>query len=132
MSTNKTENYHLHAWELGDDFLLSEINENFAALDANAVRMAAGTYTGDKQAFQDIVLGFRPSAVLVMGQDGSTWTASNVIIYGGLAVEDSPVRKSDGPVVSITDQGFRVYYIGGRGVYANDGNIKNYLAIQFH
>ena len=33
MSTNKTPNYNLHAWEPGDDFLRREFNENFAALD---------------------------------------------------------------------------------------------------
>lgn len=33
MSSNKTPNYRLHAWEPGDHFLRSEFNENFAAID---------------------------------------------------------------------------------------------------
>ncbi len=33
MSTNKTQHYHLHAWAAGDNFLRTEINENFTALD---------------------------------------------------------------------------------------------------
>ena len=34
MSTNKTQNYALHAWEPEDDFLREEFNQNFAAIDA--------------------------------------------------------------------------------------------------
>ena len=33
MSTNKTQNYQLHSWLPEDEFHLTEINENFAALD---------------------------------------------------------------------------------------------------
>ena len=49
MSTNKTENLHLHAWTPEDGVLLSEFNENFEAIDAavGAVpRLHFGTYTG--------------------------------------------------------------------------------------
>lgn len=35
MSTKKTQNYNLHSWEPGDDFLRSEFNDNFTALDQN-------------------------------------------------------------------------------------------------
>lgn len=34
MSTNKTEHYGLHSWEGDDDFLRSEMNENFGKLDS--------------------------------------------------------------------------------------------------
>ena len=34
MSTNKTQNYHLHSWEKGDKFLMDEVNDNFTTLDA--------------------------------------------------------------------------------------------------
>ena len=53
MSTKRTENYQLHAWEPGDDFLLAEINENFARLDT-ATRVVTGTYTGDGTAQQTV------------------------------------------------------------------------------
>ncbi len=43
MSTNKTSNYHLHSWLPTDDFLLSEINANFASLDAVVASKAAQT-----------------------------------------------------------------------------------------
>ena len=62
MSTNKTQNYALHSWSPTDDFQLSEVNANFAALDAGAVRMAAGSYT----AAAHIDLGFQPKAVILM------------------------------------------------------------------
>ena len=34
MSTNKTQNYHLHSWEKDDKFLMDEVNDNFTTLDA--------------------------------------------------------------------------------------------------
>ena len=34
MSTNKTQNYRLHSWVPQDEFHVSEVNENFALLDA--------------------------------------------------------------------------------------------------
>ena len=33
MSSNKTQNYQLHAWEPNDHVLMTEFNENFAAID---------------------------------------------------------------------------------------------------
>lgn len=42
MSANKTPNYALHSWEPEDEFHLSEINENFSALDS-AVKSEADT-----------------------------------------------------------------------------------------
>ena len=46
MSTNKTQNYQLHSWLPEDEFHLTEINENFAALDTalktEATAAAAG------------------------------------------------------------------------------------------
>lgn len=73
MSTNKTENYQLHAWEAGDDFLRSEINENFAAIDGflaqlptnKKLRIVTGGYTGDGVNGRLIQVGFRPKIVLV-------------------------------------------------------------------
>ena len=46
MSTNKSEHLNLHLWEPEDDFLRTEFNENFAALDGamaaeTAARIAA-------------------------------------------------------------------------------------------
>ncbi len=54
MSTNKTQNYHLHAWEAGDDFLRTEFNENFAASDA-ARKAIAGTVSAEQTAREKAV-----------------------------------------------------------------------------
>ena len=68
MSTNKTQNYALHSWSLSDDFQLSEINQNFAALDAvvgGKAEIVTGFYTGTGASSRVIDLGRKPLAVLV-------------------------------------------------------------------
>ena len=103
MSTNKTENYQLHAWEAGDDFLREEFNENFAKLDqALHDHVVAGAYTGDgtKDRFMD--LGFTPRALLLFNNSGATM---NSFVYGGLALLDHGCSA-----VSIIDGGLRVTY----------------------
>lgn len=102
MSTNKTQNYGLHAWEPGDDFLREEFNENFAALDA-AVFVAdvvVGTYTGTMQpgytaVEQDIELGFKPRAVITRSLNGT----------GGTGFVTTGSEDYD---LVLTDTGFRV------------------------
>jgi len=131
MSTNKTENYQLHAWELGDDFLLSEINANFAAIDGALARMvAAGAYIGDGEAERFIPLGFTPRVVLVLPAD--QFTCGSYSRYGGLAVPDHPVAKEERVMVQITENGFLAYhYFSSGGNYSSTytANKKN---TEFH
>lgn len=106
MSTNKTQNYQLHAWEPGDDFLLSEINENFAAIDAvlprtKRLRAAAGSYLGDAESGRIIEVGFRPKAVVLACKmqsyhpinticvDGTTGNSGCAIVDGGFTVSST-------------------------------------------
>ena len=134
MSTNKTENYVLHAWEPGDDFLLAEINENFARLDT-ATRVVTGTYTGAGTAQQTVSLGFSPKAVLVTSMRGEM----NAYGYarGGLALPGHPaVHYLGGPEhnsVEITGEGFTVFYLSHTS-YSVSTNGKNtvyyYLALR--
>lgn len=106
MSTNKTKNYQFHAWELGDDFLLAEMNENFAALDRIlGEQWALGQYMGDGTAERDISLGFQPRMVFVMGTNGMMNTLYHS--FGGLAL---PGYSTIG--VTVTEDGFRVAYTG--------------------
>lgn len=76
MSTNKTQNYQLHAWEPVDDFLLSEFNENFAAIDgilpqSKCLQVVVGSYTGNGVGGQQIIpLEFRPRVVLISPKHG--------------------------------------------------------------
>ena len=81
MSTNKTQNYNLHKWEADDDFLRTEFNENFAKIDAQAVRIITGTYTGSQgqkvSTPQHIELGVRPRAVIISSNRGLSYTPIN-------------------------------------------------------
>ena len=84
MSTNKTKNYQLHAWEPGDDFLLREINENFGKLD-EAARTVTGSYSGDGTASRFISLGFTPKALLIdrdHGRRDQFFTGGGLVLPG--------------------------------------------------
>lgn len=108
MSTNKTTNYQLHSWLPTDEFHLTEINENFALLDAalrsevgelseqmnvqikSKARIVAGKYVGNGALTRHIDLVGRPSAVLIehYGNQrmGGTFTVGGLSVNGeGLA-----------------------------------------------
>ena len=90
---NYTPNYGLHQWEPGDNFLRTDFNQDFAKIDtaikaletatdakvegrvspeqlaqALSVKLEAvlGSYTGDGERSQRIVLGYQPKFVAVM------------------------------------------------------------------
>ena len=132
MSTNKTQNYNLHSWLPADDFLRTEINENFTKLDtALSGLLSAGAYTGDGRGQRTVSLGFTPRAVLVMSQDGSTrnYYGNN----GGLALSSAPVLLGSVQVVSIVEGGFRVVSTtsGSQSVTTNGSNmVYHYLALR--
>ena len=102
MSTNKTQNCQLHAWELGDDFLTSEINENFALIDGvlpqnRRLAVAAGSYLGNGKSNRLFKLPFRPKVVVVTSKPNTTCPMSAICTDG-----------TEIPYVSITDEGFTV------------------------
>lgn len=98
MSTNKTQNYQLHAWEPGDDFLLSEFNANFAAIDGllsglpanKKLKIVTGSYLGTETNPQTIVLGFQPKAVYLASRISATQQTSLCL---------SDVRSMDAAIV---------------------------------
>jgi len=104
MSANKTQNFGLHVWEAGDDFLREEFNENFAAIDTQAVRVVFGSYTGnayDNSAVPQLIeLGGKPKAVIVMRYDGLHSTSSGYSFGGmggpGLTSEDTLFLVDEG------------------------------------
>lgn len=108
MSTNKTENYQLHAWAAGDDFLRTEFNENFAAIDDllaelptnKKLKIVTGSYFGTGNNGHVISLGFRPKLVLVL---------PNYCIYAVYQLLLLPGLTSEGG--QLTENGFQV---GGR------------------
>lgn len=122
MSTNKTQNYNLHSWLPGDDFLRAEINENFTKLDAAlSGLLIAGAYTGDGTQNRAVSLGFTPKAVFLITSEGKI--ASGAYSYGGLALPDQPCEA-----FSISEGGFSVRYYSGSGyvIYSNGSGEKYY------
>ncbi|MDE6107806.1 MAG: hypothetical protein K2F83_03925 [Oscillospiraceae bacterium] len=147
MSTNKTPNYALHSWVPTDEFHLTEINENFALLDAalkaeagsreallpllgERVRMVTGSYAGschqtssvpqEDQPIQPIDLGFRPRAVVVMNQ---CLGISGSVMYF-LAVDNVTTNNA----VILTETGFAVTNILRNGAYMNYVPVYHYAA----
>ena len=85
--------------------------------------LTTGTYTGNGEATQDIKLGFRHKAVLVMYNGNQTWSTGDQI-YGGLSIDG---RNAAG--IEITDTGFQVKYSGY--VYLNRSSYSfSYLAFR--
>ena len=136
MSSNKTQNYQLHSWLPQDEFHLTEINENFAALDAalkaeagsrealttllnSRVRMVAGSYVGQGKTMAHINLGFKPKAVVIMSTRLFI-TNSNLFF---LAVENGYAESA----AKLTDTGFTATSVDT--VYVNSsGSIYHYAA----
>ena len=123
MSANKTTHYNLHVWAPEDDFLRTEFNENFAKLDG-AVRMVFGTYGGsspDWGAAQEITLGFRPTAVLILTDEGLKING-NSYSYGGMAGIGKPVGAT---ALVLDDTGFTVSNVYSK-YYLNRANVVYY------
>lgn len=75
--------------------------------DAINQKAVAGSYVGNGMTTRTIELGFTPSAVLVMREDGLT--KDDTAIVGGLAVTGSPVVSSaDLYALQIVENGFMV------------------------
>lgn len=128
MSSNKTPCFQLHSWEPGDNFLLQEINENFALLDGVVV---TGSYVGDEKAERAIELGFRPTVVLLCDQSGRMGYFANYnATSGGLFFPGCPINgTSNGLAAEITGSGFRVCHGGWNQVNAKSTRY-HYLALR--
>ena len=89
MSSNKTTNYQLHSWEPGDDFLRTEFNENFSALDtaikgvetgaSSALAGARSALEGSISAVSTVANG---KVSIVTGSYGGDGTQGRVISLG--------------------------------------------------
>ena len=144
MSTNHTPNYNLCQWEATDQVLRSDFNQDNAKIDAALAgipKIAWGSYTGDGAETRTISLPFTPKALLVIRNDGCTYTSIHnnsgefLLFVGGLAVEGSPVTTSGHNSVAIVENGFQVAQYDVPGLetlrlYANWTNsVYNYLAL---
>ena len=136
MSTNKSQSLKLHLWEPEDNFLRTEFNENFAALDmaitaaqqtANSALTAkpyvVGSYMGEN-ADMTFNIGFRPSFLIISGavchSSSTSCSAQYVLITMGNTQSDA---------VTFTDTGFVLHKISK--YYPNLTNRHNYDYIAF-
>jgi len=74
LSTNKTPNLNLHSWVETDPVLMSEFNENFAALDSKVdgtLKACIGTYVGDDTAEKTLYFPGKPKLVIVRSNSNS-------------------------------------------------------------
>ena len=138
MSTNKTQNYQLHAWAPEDEESLAELNANFTKLDAALkaeettrisslagalqarARVVVGTYVGTGEALH-IELGARPLAVLLEHIDGIRSNDSRYI-NGGMLFSGVTTLKG---CAHVDDTGFTLngtvessnhgYYVNPKG-----------------
>jgi len=119
MSTNKTQHYHLHAWEAGDDFLRTEINENFAAVEeaiTGKATLVTGSYVGDGTSIRVIDLG-RPIKALLLESTAGT-RLYNGRVNGGLVLPDGPLDEKACAIVGTT------FVLNGNGSFQSNLNIK--------
>ena len=113
MSTHKTPNYKLHKWESQDDFLRTEFNENFAKIDAEALRIIFGVYTGS-YSFNNTT------------PTNGTCSNSGGRSYDAIAGAGYPAA---GGVLTLDETGFSVYNRDTDYVYLNQtGKTYYYMA----
>ena len=145
MASNYTEHYELPIWDAGDSFLRTEFNEAHQKIDAalaekadsadvEAVRTLAqgralltfGSYNGDGQASQTVLLGFQPKLVLVVS--GGGLNAQRIHECG--AQMAYPGRSSH--MLSVTSDGFTVSGEGSLGLNSSQSSYNPcfYLAVR--
>ena len=94
MSTSKTQNYNLHAWEPSDDFLRAEINENFAALDAvlgGKGTVVLGSYQGNNTTPRRIELGAPIRFLLLDNTKGHRQHQNTSLTFGAFLLPGFPL-----------------------------------------
>ena len=152
MPSNQTTNYQLSQWAKSDQVKMEDFNADNAKLDAalkaeadarsaavnainttlsGAVKLAAGSYTGDGAESRIIPLPFTPKAVYVCTESGGTVSTGR--FYGGLAVTGTPASSDYSGVfysiVEIVSGGFQVAYV----YKTNDWQVvSNYLNNKYH
>lgn len=115
-----------------DSNLQQQINTLQATI-ATKSEVICGYYDGDGTASKIINLGKMPKAVLVITRYGNMGDIGNLIVYGGLAVQNSSVfhETYSLDIVKIVSNGFEVYAGGAYGRVASNvsGYRYHYLAV---
>ncbi len=136
MSTNKTQNYHLHAWEASDDFLRSEFNENFAAIDG-VMKAIAGTVSAEQTAREKAVSAEAKSRDAAVKAEAAARSAAVADLDGRKAEIVFGMYQGDGKKSRFIDLGFtpKAVYVcdfQGRTHDINNGTIFGGLALPGH
>ena len=124
MASGQTTNYKLNQWAAEDQVIRTEFNEDNAKIDealgkmatkedvASKAELVVGNYTGNGASSRTISLGFRPKAVYVCKNDGTTKDITNTAYewhYGGLAVDGASLVVGGKTILSVASKGFTVY-----------------------
>lgn len=136
MSTSQTTNYQLNLWEPQDAVLREDFNTDNRKIDEAIAELAArsqvivGTYTGDGNDSQLVSLGATPKAVFSLQSNGYLSQQYQSFFFGGLALEDHPVKTGSYLVLAITEGGFIAYQDTHEDIQANNLNtVYHYLAL---
>ena len=93
---NHTTNYNLNQWDAEDRVTRADFNTDNAAIDAafaTKCEVVFGSYTGDGTYPRDIILSFKPKAVLLMPRNGEIRTSNTT--NGGLFGPNSDLRDAN-------------------------------------
>ena len=105
----------------GDSNLQNQIN----TLSTAKCEVYVGIYIGDEAVQREIILGFRPKAIILCDQDTNMRNGS--FIYGGIALEHQPASNG---VITVTDSGFEIKHDRSNFIYLNLRD-KIYYVIAF-
>ena len=112
-----TQNYQLHQWEAGDDFLRTDFNEDFAKIDGALMKNAKisvgsyqGTGTSGADSIRTLTVDFKPRFLWVRNASfGSSYELiafegqTEVKIYAGNATSTTHVSWGDNNVSWYTE-----------------------------
>ena len=113
MSTNKTQNYGLHSWVPEDNFQLSEINENFAHIDALLMgkgRWVTGVYAGDSTPTVEYDLGGEIMFLFLENAKGIRSSTANSMTISGLSPPGHPLQYNGKVAVELDGSKFILHY----------------------
>ena len=114
------------AREAADAALSSSVTSLQSSLNFKCQLHTAG-YIGDGAASQEVYIGWKPRAVLVLQYGRYMMNGNNVL--GGMILEDKPLRVDDTTCASLYSGGFRVYQNGNSQMNVS-GAQYNFFALR--
>ena len=125
---NQTPNYQLNQWEQTDRIQMEDFNADNAKIEAalsGLPKIVSGTYVGTSSTTPTTIsLGFYPTAVLIVGGNGSKFSNSAALLTRG----NNPFMVNDSKLAQLDDTGFRVWATS-LAPYLNSDATYTYIAI---